>query len=184
MWSLSKEITSVKETASWFGLRGKEALRKGCGKDCVWATSGRKLVLIAQSCLTLCNPIFVACQVHPSMEFSRQEHWSGLPFPSPGKEAKKVRKLQLAIDRVCVHAGLTASRVFCYLSLSQQWSDVIPHLHKRKGHSVLLLLLHCGWQSNPLLLCSGFVLLLWKCASFTGPVNYCSRCIIMAPIFQ
>ena len=25
----------------------------------------------------------VAYQAPPSMEFSRQEHWSGLPFPSP-----------------------------------------------------------------------------------------------------
>ena len=26
----------------------------------------------------------VACQTPPSMGFSRQEYWSGLPFPSPG----------------------------------------------------------------------------------------------------
>ena len=26
----------------------------------------------------------VAYQALPSMEFSRQEYWSGLPFPSPG----------------------------------------------------------------------------------------------------
>ena len=26
----------------------------------------------------------VACQVPPSMGFSRQEYWSGLPLPSPG----------------------------------------------------------------------------------------------------
>ena len=26
----------------------------------------------------------VACQAPLSMEFSRQEHWSGLSFPSPG----------------------------------------------------------------------------------------------------
>ena len=26
----------------------------------------------------------VACQASPSMGFSRQEYWSGLPFPSPG----------------------------------------------------------------------------------------------------
>ena len=26
----------------------------------------------------------VAYQASPSMEFSRQEYWSGLPFPSPG----------------------------------------------------------------------------------------------------
>ena len=40
-------------------------------------------VLVAQSCLTLCNPWTVAHQAPLSMEFSRQEYWSGLPFPSP-----------------------------------------------------------------------------------------------------
>ena len=37
-----------------------------------------------QSCLTLATPWTVACQTPLSMGFSRQEHWSGLPFPSPG----------------------------------------------------------------------------------------------------
>ena len=27
--------------------------------------------------------LYVAHQASPSMEFSRQEYWSGLPFPSP-----------------------------------------------------------------------------------------------------
>ena len=40
-------------------------------------------VLVAQLCLTLCDPWTVACQTPLSMEFSRQEYWSGLPFPSP-----------------------------------------------------------------------------------------------------
>ena len=30
------------------------------------------------------SPWTVAHQAHPSMEFSRQQYWSGLPFPSPG----------------------------------------------------------------------------------------------------
>ena len=30
------------------------------------------------------TPWTVACQAPPSREFSRQEHWSGLPFSSPG----------------------------------------------------------------------------------------------------
>ena len=30
------------------------------------------------------TPWTVAHQVPPSMEFSRQEYWSGLPFPSSG----------------------------------------------------------------------------------------------------
>ena len=43
-----------------------------------------RVVLVAQSCLTLCDPWTVAHQAPLSMEFSRQEYWSGLPFPSPG----------------------------------------------------------------------------------------------------
>ena len=39
---------------------------------------------VAQSCPTLCDPWTVAHQAPPSMGFSRQEYWSGLPFPSPG----------------------------------------------------------------------------------------------------
>ena len=29
------------------------------------------------------TPWTAACQASPSMGFSRQEHWSGFPFPSP-----------------------------------------------------------------------------------------------------
>ena len=40
---------------------------------------------VAQLCPTLCDPWTVAHQAPPSMGlFSRQEYWSGLPFPSPG----------------------------------------------------------------------------------------------------
>ena len=39
---------------------------------------------VTQSCPTLCDPWTVAHQAPPSMGFSRQEYWSGLPFPSPG----------------------------------------------------------------------------------------------------
>ena len=36
---------------------------------------------VAQSCPILCNPM--DCQAPLYMRFSRQEYWSGLPFPSP-----------------------------------------------------------------------------------------------------
>ena len=39
--------------------------------------------LVAKSCPTLATPWTVACQAPLSMEFSRQENGSGLPFPSP-----------------------------------------------------------------------------------------------------
>ena len=40
--------------------------------------------LVAKLSLTLANPWTVAHQAPLSMELSRQEYWSGLPFPSPG----------------------------------------------------------------------------------------------------
>ena len=42
-----------------------------------------------QSCLTLCDPIDGSPPGFPSLGFSRQEHWSGLPFPSPMHEREK-----------------------------------------------------------------------------------------------
>ena len=40
--------------------------------------------LVTQSCPTLCDPMdSVAHQAPMSLEFSKQEYWSGLPFPSP-----------------------------------------------------------------------------------------------------
>ena len=41
-------------------------------------------MLVAQSCLTLCNPMDLALQAPLSMGFSRQEYWSGCPFLPPG----------------------------------------------------------------------------------------------------
>ena len=38
---------------------------------------------VALSCPTLCEPMGCAHQASLSMGFSRQESWSGLPFPSP-----------------------------------------------------------------------------------------------------
>ena len=40
--------------------------------------------LVAKSCLTLATPWIVAHHAPLSMGFSRQEYWSGLPFPSLG----------------------------------------------------------------------------------------------------
>ena len=42
-----------------------------------------------QSCLTLCDPTDGSPPGSPVPGFSRQEHWSGLPFPSPMHESEK-----------------------------------------------------------------------------------------------
>ena len=51
------------------------------------------LLLLLLSCFSrvrLCViPQRAAHQAPPSLGFSRQEHWSGLPFPSPMHESEK-----------------------------------------------------------------------------------------------
>ena len=42
-----------------------------------------------QSCPTLWDPIDGSHQAPPSLGFSKQEYWSGLPFPSPMPESEK-----------------------------------------------------------------------------------------------
>ena len=41
-------------------------------------------VLVSQSCLTFCDLMDYSCQAPLFIQFSRQEYWSGWPFPSPG----------------------------------------------------------------------------------------------------
>ena len=57
---------------------------------------------VAQSCPSLCNPMDSSLHQAPaSMGFSRQEYWSGLPFPSPGNLPEpgiKPRSLSLQVD--------------------------------------------------------------------------------------
>ena len=52
------------------------------------ASSGGKKVKVKVKSLSrvqlFATPWTVAYQASPSMGFSRQEYWSGLPFPSPG----------------------------------------------------------------------------------------------------
>ena len=50
---------------------------------------------VAQSCPTFYNLMTAAHQPPLSMEFSRQEYWSGLPFPSPGKLPNSGSNLKL-----------------------------------------------------------------------------------------
>ena len=48
------------------------------------------LLLSCFSCVRLCaTPYTAAHQAPPSLGFSRQEYWSGLPFPSPMHESEK-----------------------------------------------------------------------------------------------
>ena len=66
-------------------MRGEWAVRVQYVCVCVgwrgWKEAKRKLLSLVRLFAT---PWTVAYQALPSMGFSRQEYWSGLPFPSPG----------------------------------------------------------------------------------------------------
>ena len=62
-------------------------------KNTLDVVNGRLLLLLLLSrfsCVRLCaTPEMAAHQAPLSLGFSRQEHWSGLPFPSPVHESEK-----------------------------------------------------------------------------------------------
>ena len=72
------------------------------------------LLLSCFSRVRLCaTPWTAAYQASPSMGFSRQEHWSGLPFPSPMHESGKwkVKVKSLSHVWLLVTPGTAATRL-------------------------------------------------------------------------
>ena len=63
----------------------------GMAKSCLLQVSLLLLLLLSRfSRVRLCaTPQTAAHQALTSLGFSRQEHWSGLPFPSPMPESEK-----------------------------------------------------------------------------------------------
>ena len=62
-------------------------------------------VLVDQSCLILCDPVNCSLPGSLSVEFSRQEYWSGLPFPSlealpnPGIDCLSTREAPISTSK-------------------------------------------------------------------------------------
>ena len=56
-------------------------------------TANISLLLLSRfSRVQLCaTPEMAAHLAPPALGFSRQEHWSGLPFPSPMHESEKIK---------------------------------------------------------------------------------------------
>ena len=61
---------------------------------------------VTQSCPTLSDPMDCSPPGSSDMEFSRQEYWSGLPFPSPGDTPDP------GIELRCLMSRALASRFF------------------------------------------------------------------------
>ena len=104
--------------------------------------------LVAKSCLTLTSPWTVACLVPLTVEFSRQEYWSGLPFPS--LKVKVTESCPTLCDPHIVH-GFIQARILEWVAFSVL-QQIFPI---QESNQVLL---HCRWilyqlsyQGNPLL---------------------------------
>ena len=78
-----------------------------------------------QSCPTLCDPTDGSPPGSPSLGFSRQEHWSGLPFPSPIHESEKW-KWSRSVGRVWLFATpwTAADQAPPFMGFSRQGSGV------------------------------------------------------------
>ena len=72
------------------------------------------LLLSCFSCVRLCaTPWTAAHQAPPSLGFSRQEHWSGLPFPSPMHESEVTQSCLTLSDLMdCSLPGSSVHGIF------------------------------------------------------------------------
>ena len=101
-------------------------------------------MLVAQSCLALCNPMDCMLPGPVSMGFSRQEYWSGLPFPSPGDlpdpRLNLVSAIQWSKSAICTHvsppswASLTPPTCISYPSRSSQSTELSSLCHAADPH--------------------------------------------------
>ena len=78
-----------------------------------------------------------AHQAPPSLGFSRQEHWSGLPFPSPVRESEKSKWSRSVSVRLFMTPWTTAYQAPPSMGFSRQeyWSGVpLPSLSTETSH--------------------------------------------------
>ena len=103
-----------------------------------------------------------AHQVPPSLGFSRQEHWSRLPFPSPMQESEKWKWSRSVVSDLSRPHGLQPTRLLCpwnfpgkstgvgchcllcYGQESPRKNDVALVVNKRVQNSVL----GCNLKNN------------------------------------
>ena len=90
--------------------------------------------MCVQSCPTFCDPWTAAHQAPLFPEFSRQEYWSGLPFPPPGDlPDPEIYKLYFTNPDLSVSLSFLSLSLFFFLSL--------PHTHTHtQTHSIRIII--------------------------------------------
>ena len=111
-----------------------------------------------------------AHQAPPSLGFSRQEHWSGLPFPSPMHESEKWKRSRSVVSRLLEIPWTAAHQAPQSVGFSRQeyWSGCHRLLHSSYVQNKVSILS----SPSPLVFCNQVLKLLpFYCKS----VNYSSR---------
>ena len=135
-------------------------------------TAAAAAAVLRQPCLTLCDPIDSSPPGSPVLGFSRQEAWSGLPFPSPMHESEKWKWSRSVVSDSLWPHGLQPTRLLhpwdfpgkstgvgCHCLLRQLRLDVAKSINK-----TLALPLHysalavrpwaSSWHSLSLIFCT------------------------------
>ena len=124
--------------------------RRWCGKDwrqkekgwqrVTWLdgiiNSMDMLLLLSRfSRVRLCaTPETAAHQAPPSLGFPRQEHWSGLPFPSPARESERWKWSHLVVSDSSRLHGLQPTRLLCLWDFPGKSTGVGCHCLLCNGH--------------------------------------------------
>ena len=112
------------------------------------------LLLSRFSCVQLCvTPQTAAHQAPPSLGFSRQEHWSGLPFPSSMHESEKWKWICSVVSDPQRPHGLQPTRLPCPWDLPGKSTGVGCHWLGGPNLSVFT----C-WFGDVLRLCRNYTL--------------------------
>ena len=145
------------------GLRHKQI---SCGQQlilcCKYYNAAATAAKSLQSCPTLCDPIAGGPQAPPSLGFSRQEHWSGLPFPSPMHEREKWKWSRSVVSDSSRPHGLQPTRLLhpwdfpgkstgvgCHCLLHWKVQVMSKNIYKGKYYNNLHVVnLHSLWNLN------------------------------------
>ena len=118
------------------------------------------LLLSRFSRVRLCaTPWTAAHQAPPSLGFSRQEHWSGLPFPSPMHESEKWKWSHSVVSDSSRPHGLQPIRLLhpwdfpgkstgvgCHWLLPSRKYSVVLYLTTKYYFVVVVVWLGCMWD--------------------------------------
>ena len=109
IWNSGPEVsTGTGKTDLWsLGVRAQDDSRGEAEWrveeqfPCILALAPGHAAKLLQSCPTLCDPMDCSLPGSPVPGISRQDHWSGLPFPSPMHEVESESEVAQSCPTLC-----------------------------------------------------------------------------------